>query len=265
MSTGITHLVDLWKEGYSNHIENYKPYQAIEQLKHIASLFCPGEFFYFILNMHNLEVEYVHPGVQQFIDVDPNEATIENLLTSIDPDDVASVKAKELVLKEFMENVVPSEELPSYKMLYMYRIKDRFGKYRTMLLQVNVLSVSEKGTIEHVLSVHTDISFMGVQKTETVSFIHLGGGKSFYDVEIDLDKSAFEDAEDVDDGVSKQLTKREIEIIQLSSKGYSVNKIAINLNISALTVRTHRKNMLKKTKYSSMRKLVTKCLMEGII
>ncbi|WP_186757267.1 helix-turn-helix domain-containing protein [Echinicola salinicaeni] len=265
MSTGITHLVDLWKEGYSNHIEKYKPYQAIEQLKHIAALFCPGEFFYFILNMHNLELEYVHPGVQQFIDIDPEEATIESLLSSIDPDDVPSVKAKELVLKQFMENAVPPEELPSYKMLYMYRIKDKCGKYRTMLLQVNVLSVSDKGTIEHVLSVHTDISFMGVQKTETVSFVHLNGGKSFYDVNLDLDNLVFEEDFDKSDGVSKQLTKREVEIVQLSSKGYSVNKIACSLNISELTVRTHRKNMLKKTKYSSMRKLVTKCLMEGII
>ncbi|UCS94546.1 LuxR C-terminal-related transcriptional regulator [Echinicola marina] len=265
MSAGITHLVDLWKEGYSNHIENYKPYQAVEQLKHIAALFIPGEFFYFILNMHNLELEYVHPGVQQFIDVDPKTASIENLLSSIDPDDVETVKAKELLLKEFMENVVPPTELPSYKMLYMYRIKDRFGKYRTMLLQVNVLSVSEKGTIEHILSVHTDISFMGVQKTDTVSFVHLNGGKSFYDVNINSDKLFFEEDQDAEDNLDKQLTKREIEIIQLSSRGYSVHKIAYNLNITESTVRTHRKNMLKKTQYSSMRKLVTKCLMEGII
>jgi len=263
MKSGITHLVDLWKEGYSNHIEDYKPYQAAEQLKHIASLFCPGEFFYFILNMHDLELDYVHPSIQNFIDIDPRNATIEKLLTLIDTEDMISVQKKEGILRKFMEGAVKPEELPFYKMMYMYRMKDKDGKYRTMLLQVNVLSVSKKGTIEHILSVHTDISFMGVVKSDSVSFINLKGGKSFYDVNPDEEELDFGELDGLE--IGNMLTKRELEIINLSSKGYSVDKIAVSLNISALTVRTHRKNTLKKTKYSSMGELVAKCLMEGLI
>ncbi|GAB3667455.1 hypothetical protein GCM10028791_43170 [Echinicola sediminis] len=263
MKSGITHLVDLWKEGYSNHLKENKPYQAVEQLKHIAALFSPGEFFYFIMNMHNLKLEYVHPSIQNFIEVDPDTANIEELLTLIDADDMESVQKKEATLRDFMDRGVNPEELPFYKMMYMYRMKDKVGKYRTMLLQANVLSVSEEGTIEHILSVHTDVSFLGVVKSDTVSFINLRGGKSFFDINPENGEVNFDD---MDSGeIGELLTNRELEIIQLSSKGYSVEKIAKYLNISALTVRTHRKNTFKKTKYTSMGELVAKCLMEGLI
>jgi DNA-binding NarL/FixJ family response regulator len=46
----------------------------------------------------------------------------------------------------------------------------------------------------------------------------------------------------------KDITKREIEIIQLICQEYSTPEIAEALFISPLTVETHRKNILKKTK-----------------
>ncbi|WP_236252728.1 LuxR C-terminal-related transcriptional regulator [Echinicola sp. 20G] len=265
MKSGITHLVDLWKEGYSNHIEKYQPYQAIEQLKHVAALFSPGEFYYFILNMYNLELEYVHPGVSKFIDVNPGDTKIEELLTTVVPDDMASVQEKELLLREFMDNIVDPKQLPFYKMMYMYRMRDRNGKFRTMLLQVNVLSVSENGKVEHILSVHTDISYMGVSKTDKVSFISLNEGKSYYNIDPKTDPFRQENDEESGRCISELLTKRELEVIQLSSKGLNVSKMAVELNISEYTVRTHRKNMLKKTEFSNIPELVSHCVMEGLI
>lgn len=47
---------------------------------------------------------------------------------------------------------------------------------------------------------------------------------------------------------TKDLTKREIEIIKLICQEYSTPEIAETLFISPLTVETHRKNILKKTK-----------------
>lgn len=47
---------------------------------------------------------------------------------------------------------------------------------------------------------------------------------------------------------TKELTKREIEIIQLICQEHSTPEIAEQLFISPLTVETHRKNILKKTK-----------------
>jgi DNA-binding NarL/FixJ family response regulator len=63
-----------------------------------------------------------------------------------------------------------------------------------------------------------------------------------------------------------QLTRRELEILQLLAREYTNEKIAAELNISYRTVETHRKNLLQKThshnlagllKYAYNRQLLT--------
>lgn len=52
------------------------------------------------------------------------------------------------------------------------------------------------------------------------------------------------------------LTQREIEIAQLVSQGFSSKQIALQLFISAETVRTHRRNMLQRNNLRSFSHLV---------
>lgn len=265
MERRINNLIELWKEGYSERIKKYQPYQAVQQIKHIASLFSPGDFFYFILNMHNLQLEYVHPSVRNFMEVDPENTTIRELLKCVVPEDMDEVKRKEMVLQDFLDKFRDTHQLPYYKILYMYRMKDRYNRYRTMLLQVNVLSVSSDGTIEHILSVHTDISYLGVAKSDYISFIGLNGQKSFYNVDCQTGKFDETLFETTASSFGSNLTKREQEIIFYFSKGLGAKEIGEALNISEYTVRTHRKNILKKTKQTNMAQLVSLCVMEGLI
>jgi DNA-binding NarL/FixJ family response regulator len=53
------------------------------------------------------------------------------------------------------------------------------------------------------------------------------------------------------------LSKREKEIIELLSKGFTNSKIAKELFISSNTVHTHRKNIYKKLKVSSVQELIS--------
>lgn len=62
----------------------------------------------------------------------------------------------------------------------------------------------------------------------------------------------------------KDLTRREIEIIQLICQEYSTPEIAEALFISPLTVETHRKNILKKTKARTIVGLIKFALDNGI-
>ena len=52
------------------------------------------------------------------------------------------------------------------------------------------------------------------------------------------------------------LSPREIDVLKLLAKGYSANKIAKKLHISASTVETHRKNMYKKLKLKNLTELI---------
>lgn len=54
-----------------------------------------------------------------------------------------------------------------------------------------------------------------------------------------------------------KLTTREIELIQLFSKGLTSKKVAIQLNVSTFTIETHKKNIYKKLNINSIVELVT--------
>ena len=53
-----------------------------------------------------------------------------------------------------------------------------------------------------------------------------------------------------------KLTKREVEIVKLIANELTTNEIAKNLRISALTVETHRKNIVSKLKVKNAAGLV---------
>jgi DNA-binding NarL/FixJ family response regulator len=55
----------------------------------------------------------------------------------------------------------------------------------------------------------------------------------------------------------KQLTEREIEVLKCLTKGYTNKRIADELNISILTVQTHRKNMYSKLNLRGVNELVS--------
>ncbi len=64
---------------------------------------------------------------------------------------------------------------------------------------------------------------------------------------------------------TNNLSKREIEILSLIAREYSTQQIAEKLFISELTVETHRKNILAKTKAKSIVGLVKYAIREGLV
>lgn len=61
------------------------------------------------------------------------------------------------------------------------------------------------------------------------------------------------------------LSPREIEIVQLSSKGLIAKEIADMLNLSTHTVYTHKKNLMKKLGFNSNSELMLYAINKGLI
>ena len=61
------------------------------------------------------------------------------------------------------------------------------------------------------------------------------------------------------------LSKRELEILQLLSKGYSSKQIAGKLGISIFTINNHRKKMLYKTNTANSTELLNNAVRHGLI
>ncbi|MCM4161120.1 DNA-binding response regulator [Antarcticibacterium flavum] len=258
-------ITNFWREEYSREVKKYDPFKVTQQFKKMAGLFTPGTSYFYILNVHDLELDYISPDVELLTGIHPKNVTIEKLLKTATPRELEWVQKKEVVVRDFYGRFLPREKITDYKLVYSYEMKDRDRKKRIMLHQATPLSISESGGMQHVLSIHTDISHLTSKSSHNVSFIDLEGRQSFYN--IDPEKGVFdpEFANSKCHKVLEKLTDREQEILDLLAKGLSAKQIAGNLNISEHTVKTHRKNILKKTGCNKTAELIAERILTGLI
>ncbi|MFD1094985.1 response regulator transcription factor [Salegentibacter chungangensis] len=265
MSEDTSRIFDLWKKEYSKQIKKYSEYEAKDQFQQFASLFTPGNSYFYILNLHNLNLDYISPEVEIFTGKPPEEVTMECLLQTALKEEFEWIEKKERLIQSFYNDYLPSDKVTDYKMLYSYEMKDHKGNKKVMLIQGTPLSVSENGTPQHLLVIHSDVSHLQVCSIKEVSFISLKGEKSFYN--LDPENGCFnpELCREEHNDLANIITKREQEIIKYLAKGLNAEEIAEKLNISKHTIRTHRKNILQKTGCNNTTQLVAKCLTGGII
>lgn len=83
-------------------------------------------------------------------------------------------------------------------------------------------------------------------------------------VSIDGENDGFEIVDDEFSSVVK-LTTREKEILKLLVEGMSSTEIGMELNISTETVKTHRKNMLKKLSFNKVSELVSYAFRNNLV
>ncbi len=257
-------VVTIWKRKYSDKVSHYTPYKVTQQFERFAKLFAPGDSYFYILNLHDLSLDYISESVERILNVAHKEVSIRELLAVALPEELKKLEKKEILIHQFFNTYLTKEELTAYKAIHCYRIKDKNDNLRTMLLQTMVLTQDDNDNIQHVLTIHSDVSHLKIMSTSKVSFIHLNNGTSFYNLnpnkpfEVQI-KSPSETS------LYDALTKREQEVVHYLAQGYDANYIAEHLFLSIHTVRTHRKNILRKTKCSNVAELVAQCLMSGLI
>lgn len=257
-------IVTIWKNKYSDKISSYTPYKVTQQFERFAKLFAPGDSYFYILNLHDLSLDYISESVERILGMPYDNVSINDLLAVALPEELQKLEKKEILIDQFFNHYLTKEQLTAYKAVHCYRIKDKNEKICTMLLQTMVLTHDDKGSIEHVLTIHSDISHLKVMSTRDVSFIHLNNGTSFYNLNPNKPFN-IKSAATTETLLYDELTKREREIVNFMAKGYDANYIAECLFLSIHTVRTHKKNILRKTNCSNGAELVAKCLMSGLV
>jgi DNA-binding CsgD family transcriptional regulator len=258
-------IILLWKQEYSSYLTKQTKHEATQQFHHIAGMCAPGLSYYYILNYFDLSLEYIHPNVEYVIGIRPSEITIEKLLKIALPEELQLIEKKEKITSDFFYNHIRNDDLVSYKTIYTYKFRGQDGRNRTMLIQSTPLSLNDSGKIEHLFSIHTDITHLGNFTTDWISFISLNGKKSYMNIKTAHDHFDPKLPYEKTNSSLTDLTKREKEIIKLMSLGLSAKAISEKLFISFNTTRTHRKNILCKTKCVNTAELVAKCLGGGVI
>jgi DNA-binding NarL/FixJ family response regulator len=136
------------------------------------------------------------------------------------------------------------------------RIKSSYPKVKIIILTM----YAQKSFIEEMIKIGIDGSLLknntGRELKEAI--LRVSSGKSYYDL--------IQSFNDNNDQVAQyKLGDREIEIIKLLAEGLTSFQISEKLFISENTVKTHRKNILRKTELHNTSQLIQFALNNQII
>ncbi|MFT6846080.1 MAG: DNA-binding CsgD family transcriptional regulator [Flavobacteriales bacterium] len=235
-------------------VVNFSQGQVLEPIKIeqlIGNLFSLGDFYYYVIDFSSfpvLSLSFVDISTELFFGISKETLKFDDIVSNIHPDDIEFCLACEQVVMGFVANEIKPEDLPHYKFTFAFRIKNKLGEYRYIQRHSTAISISSDGKLTHSLNVHTDIGHITRAPTKVVSIIGFNGRPSY--PSIDPLSPSFNSEE------INILTKRELEIIKLISNGLQSDDIADRLNISRHTVKTHRKNLLRKLNAKNSAELI---------
>jgi DNA-binding CsgD family transcriptional regulator len=225
----------------------------------IASIFCPGFFYYFIFDFGTYQFSTVSESYKRIIGLDPNTLTIDGLFSRVHPDDVDFYSRSEKLIGDFIFKILTPPQILNYKFTYSFRNRMADGSYKLFLQQVVTLSIDEKGRLGKTFCVHSDISHITTTNNRKVSFLGLNGEPSYTNIDV------YQDSLDFLEEDKTNLTSRELEILRFLAEGKTASEIGAALFISEGTVRKHRENLLKKTNSKNTAQMISKSIREGII
>ncbi len=224
----------------------------LEIHKRLLNIFQVGDYYYYIVNIANVEIEFASDSVTDVLKIGRKELfTVRYIFENIHPEDIERFALYEQKVTEFFNNLPPDKVL-KYKVSYDYRLKRGDGSYIWILMQTVTIQTNEDGAVIRVLGVQTDITHLKTeQQPSGLSFLGLEGEPSYYNVETG-NISSLESA--------ALFTTREKEILRLVVQGKTTKEIAGLLYRSVHTINTHRKNIFQKTESKTIADLTAKCL-----
>jgi DNA-binding CsgD family transcriptional regulator len=226
----------------------------LEVHKKILNIFQAGDYYYYIFNLKDSQFDLMSSEVKKVLGYDPDQLDLRTFLNIIHPDDQSWFLSIESKVTEFFNGLTPGQ-VPDYKVRYDYRVRKSNGDYIRILQQVITIQYTEQGGIIRTFGIHTDISHLKMEGKPVLSFIGLNGQPSFVDVDI---KNVFLTP-------SVSITDRERDVLFLLAEGRTTKEISVELQISAETVGTHRKNMIRKTKARNTSDMVAMAIKAGWI
>lgn len=220
----------------------------------LLSFFVLGDSFYFILNHHRLEFEFVSNEIEKILGYSPQECTVDLLREKLHPDDYSWFLTFGKSMADFFSNL-PIEKITKYKVRHDMRYCKKNGDYARLLYQGLIIEHDNEGRILRSIGVNSDISYLKHDGKSILSFIGMDDEPSFIDV---CSNNTFDKSDE-------SFTKREKQVLTLLIEGKLSKEISCMLNISKQTVDTHRKNMLHKKNLTNTSELVGKAIRCGWI
>lgn len=207
--------------------------------------------FFYVGNMLTLQILYTSKGCTELIGVPPEEFDLSTFITRTHPEDqVRYGLARTKYIKTGHDIFFGSRS--NALISTHFRMKGHSNSFIQLLFQGYMFQMPETNNTVYTMLVLTDLTAFNIDNDSYHFYFGENMGLFRYpDVELLHTRYHF--------------TSRELEILQLISKGMDSEHIASKLHLSPHTVNTHRRNILKKTDQTSTQDLVIELLDKGIL
>lgn len=208
------------------------------------------QFFYFgdLILFHIL---YTSKRSLDMLGVEPADLNPLKFYQAIHPDEMERNVLYKNVLTKTAHNLFLAEN--GHKLLSTsFQVKNAKGKYMNVLSQFFVFYSEVPYKSVFTFKVHTNIDWYKKHKS----------GHHYYLGE-DMLNFRYPDEDLLQN--SNVFSKREFDILHLLEKGYSTEHIAETLFLSPNTVKTHRRNILRKSGKANIHELIFELKEHGLL
>lgn len=248
-------LADLWEsypDALSNDFQSEKPYGI---MNHLSDILAVGPYYHYVINLADYSLFHVSEHTKSIHGMPTQPTTIKEIIDQIHPEDLEFVlKAEEATLVKMKE--IGFEHQLFLKTSYCFRMRVAKGNYHLFHHQAIHLAKDDLGRLTSALNIHTDVQHITQSNNKIVLVTGIGTRDDYCQIDLSKQLPQFD---------IPKLSKREMEIVSLVAKGNSSPQIAEKLFISPDTVRTHRKNLFRKTGSKSVGEFICKCIEWGLL
>jgi len=195
--------------------------------------------YFFIYDCFKNQILFTNSAFDTVTGYKTDDFNLDVLIDIIHPEDQSYFFECEERNLEFTNKLLFNDHF-KYSHSYSYRIKTSSGTYIRILQECQALEVNNSGHLTKTLVNHKKIDY---SDHITASDFRI----------FDKSQNIYIDSEN-----RYNLTKRELEILNLIKNGLNSQQVSDTLNISKNTILTHRKNILNKTSCTSFIELVKK-------
>lgn len=251
---------------YSDIFETYQEFKGdfleshIEKLKELDCYIPHNSTFFCITNTTTRSFEYVSKNFHACTGLDSATMCAEGMTfwwEHMHPDEMQYWLQSLNELMQFtMSNIEPQERIKA-SYTWNYRIRTGGGEYKSVLQHTTPMYFDEEGKpvigLAHYSILPDITSTLPIQASAKI----LNQNGEY--------ETLFFKTYSAQKLIAAQITNRERDIIRLISFGNNTEEIADKLFISANTVNSHRRNILKKTACKNTAELVARSIREGMI
>lgn len=231
----------------------------VDKLRRLDELIPHSATFFCVTNTSNQSFEYVSKNFEPAMMLSVNEMLTNGMKFwwgRMHPEETDTWLQSLKDLMVFTMQNIALEDRRRMTYTWNYRVKDGEGVYKNIIQHTTPMFFDDEGKpiiglahysvleASEIIPIQATAKILNSNDEYETLFYQMYGGQKL---------------------LVQDISHRERDVIRLLSFGFSNEEISDKLNISAHTVKTHRKNVMNKTNCKNTTQLVAMCIRQGII